>query len=462
MTKQISDVLARQLALFLYLSERRDGARGRDILNDLSRHYGGEGIDEESVKRKMRRDISDLAELGFYIYFDNGLGAPAAHAGANGGEAGVPAACADEGRYMLDKERTYAAPVSFTDDEAAFLRVACASLLQDASYPRKTELLGALARLSDELEVPDTLLPLLDAGSPTSAPPSPLGKVRSALKKPSALVFSYTDARGASSRRTVAPLRIFTFNKHIYLVARDAGGEAGGEARAGEAGGERRCAGKRGATGENAGDADGLRVFRLDRMSSVKGGGKLPAGAFDMRGVDAWPCLPFQFSARRFPAKVCFSPAAYARASALTMQRGTFTIEGGMGEGGENAGAGETGSGEAGVREAGSSEAGEMCAREAGLSNADETSVHEADAAGAVWEIDACDAHALAAWCVENGPGLQPLAPPDAVQEFSRILDGVREALGGAEKEALGDPEKAPSAAEKAPGAAGEEACHEL
>ncbi len=347
---------------------------------------------------------------------------------------------------MLDKERTYAAPVSFTDDEAAFLRVACASLLQDASYPCKTELLGALARLSDELEVPDTLLPLLDAGSPTSAPPSPLGKVRSALKKPSALVFSYTDARGASSRRTVAPLRIFTFNKHIYLVARDAGGEggeAGGETRAGEADGEGRGAGKRGATGENAGDADGLRVFRLDRMSSVKGGGKLPAEAFDMRGVDVWPCLPFQFSARRFPAKVRFSPAAYARASALTMQRGTFTIEGGTGGGGENAGAGETGVREAGVREANSNEAGEMCACEAGSSDVDKTSVREAesseaDAAGAVWEIDACDAHALAAWCVENGPGLQPLAPPEAVQEFSRILDGAWEALGGAEKEALG------------------------
>ena len=396
--KQIADNLARRLALFLYLLERPGGARINDILRDLPRHYTTDGVDVESAKRYVRRDIEKLARDGFYIVSD--VKARAADvagatdsAGANG-EGGASGVATAEGRYKVDARRTFAAPVSFTDDEAAFLRVACVSLLQDASYPRTTELLGALARLSDELDAPDTLLPLMHGAPPASSLPTSIAKVRHALETGSSLLFSYTDARGASTCREVAPLRVFTFDRHLYLVGCDVDGDAGsgvngGGGDAGAADGEEACAETGGAEkiGEEGG-ADRLRVFRLDRMSHVKGGDVLPSGALDVRGADMWPCLPFQFSARRFAAKVLFSPAAYAQASALTMQRGSFTrIDGASGD-----------------------------------------ASHE-DAApgggGAMWEIEASDARALAAWCVENGPGLQPLAPPEAVQAFSEILDGA-------------------------------------
>ena len=419
--KQIAGDLARRLALFLYLLERPGGARTNDILRDLPRHYTTDGVDVESAKRYVRRDIEKLARDGFYIVSDvkaraagaagaanagaadagdaDGLASVAGatgaadSAGANG-EGGASGVATAEGRYKVDARRTFAAPVSFTDDEAAFLRVACVSLLQDASYPRTTELLGALARLSDELDAPDMLLPLMHGAPPASSLPTSIAKVRHALETGSSLLFSYTDARGASTCREVAPLRVFTFDRHLYLVGCDVDGDAGsgvngGGGDAGAADGEEACAEAGGAEkiGEEGG-ADRLRVFRLDRMSHVKGGDALPSGALDVRGADMWPCLPFQFSARRFAAKVLFSPAAYAQASALTMQRGSFTrIDGASGD-----------------------------------------ASHE-DAApgggGAMWEIEASDARALAAWCVENGPGLQPLAPPEAVQAFSEILDGA-------------------------------------
>ena len=419
--KQIADNLARRLALFLYLLERPGGARTNDILRDLPRHYTTDGVDVESAKRYVRRDIEKLARDGFYIVSDvkaraagaagaanagaadagdaDGLASVAGatgaadSAGANG-EGGASGVATAEGRYKVDARRTFAAPVSFTDDEAAFLRVACVSLLQDASYPRTTELLGALAHLSDELDAPDTLLPLMHGAPPASSLPTSIAKVRHALETGSSLLFSYTDARGASTCREVAPLRVFTFDRHLYLVGCDVDGDAGGGVSgaggdADAADGEEACAEAGGAEkiGEEGG-ADRLRVFRLDRMSHVKGGDALPPGALDVRGADMWPCLPFQFSARRFAAKVLFSPAAYAQASALTMQRGFFTR----------------------------------------IDGASEDASHEDAAlggAGAVWEIEASDARALAAWCVENGPGLQPLEPPEAVQAFSEILDGA-------------------------------------
>ena len=411
--KQIADNLARRLALFLYLLERPGGARTNDILRDLPRHYTTDGVDVESAKRYVRRDIEKLARDGFYIVSD--VKARAADvagatdsAGANG-EGGASGVATAEGRYKVDARRTFAAPVSFTDDEAAFLRVACVSLLQDASYPRTTELLGALARLSDELDAPDTLLPLMHGAPPVSSLPTSIAKVRHALETGSSLLFSYTDARGASTRREVAPLRVFTFDRHLYLVGCDVDGDAGDGVSgaggdAGAADGEEACAEAGGAEkiGEEGG-ADRLRVFRLDRMSHVKGGDALPPGALDVRGADMWPCLPFQFSARRFAAKVLFSPAAYAQASALTMQRGSFT--------------------RVDIASKGASH--EDVVR-GGASHEDAS--HEDAApggAGAVWEIEASDAHALAAWCVENGPGLQPLEPPEAVQAFSEILDGA-------------------------------------
>ena len=393
---RISDDLARRLALFLYLLERPAGARADEILRDLPRHYKLDGVDVESAKRTLRRDIEKLARDGFYIGYDAGMRAPDAdgegHVPGGLPRDAEPAAATNapkgEGRYRIDAERTFAARVSLDDDEAAFLRVACASLLQDPSYPRASELLGALVRLAELLDVPDTLLPLMDGGMSKPSLPTSILKVRRALEGKGTLSFSYTDARGASTRRNVVPLRVFTFDRRLYLVAVDAeggtdgsGDEAGAAIGAGdgENGGTGGADGQGGAGDAGAGRGDGepLRVFRLDRMSRVKGGGKAPAGAFAVQGADAWPCLPFQFSRKRFPAQVRFSAAAYARASALTMRRGVFTVQPG---------------------------------------------------GGAVWEVEASDARALAAWCVECGPGLQPLAPAQAAEEFAAILDGAERA----------------------------------
>ena len=357
--------LARQLALFLYLRGRREGATTAEILSVLPYGCGGSGA-SGSAERKLARDREALAALGLHLLSPSETG---------------------DGRYRVDGRRIYAAPLSFTDEEAAFLRIVCLSLLQDESYTRKADLLGALARMSDELELPDTLVPLMDGDFSKSPLPSGISKVFKALRDGRALSFAYTDADGAQTRRTVVPCRSFSFNRHFYVVALDCAAHQAPCGWDGE--GDARTPNKKGEGGASAfektgeGDASatgGLRVFRLDRMSGVKGVkfadfGELPR--VDPACLDRWPCLPFQFSARRFVAKVRIAPGIAATTSAATW-----------------------GSGE--------------------LRTQDDGSV--------LWEVEASDAEALAAWCIENGPGLQPVEPREARVAFTRKLEAARKA----------------------------------
>lgn len=42
-----------------------------------------------------------------------------------------------------------------------------------------------------------------------------------------------------------------------------------------------------------------------------------------------------------------------------------------------------------------------------------------------LWTVEAASARAFAAWCIENGPGVQPLAPEDAVRAYRAGLQEV-------------------------------------
>ena len=351
---KIKPDLARQLALFLYLRERREGATTDEILGALPYECDGSGA-SDSAKKKLSRDCDALAALGFYIDSPSETG---------------------DGRYRIDGRRTYAAPLSFAGVEAAFLRIVCLSFLQDDSYTRKMELLGALARMSDELELPDTLVPLMDDEPSKSPVLSGDSKMAKALREGGALSFVYEVADKVKTQRTAVPLRSFSFNRRLYIVALDSAACQSLCAVTGEGKDPEPAV-----TGEGEACApDGLRVFRLDRMSNVKAAGSAKFDGLppvDPARLDRWPCLPFQFSMRRFAAKVRLAPGVAATASAVTW-----------------------GSGE----------------------------LHAQDDGGSLWEVEASDPDALAAWCIENGPGLRPLEPLAVREAFDRKLEAARRA----------------------------------
>ena len=283
---------------------------------------------EESARRKFERDKKALQEYGFFFSTD------------------------DDNRYYLDERASYAAPVDLDEEEESLLRMLCAALLDDESYPFKTELRMIMSKIGDELDLPDMLSSTAEDLA-DERPSTTLRKARKALRLRKRLSFDYRDSHGSPSRRDVEPIGCFLFNKHLYLVAFDP--EAAAE-----------------------------RSFRFDRMSRAKVNAKQPSKPdFDERPFAAsdYFGLPFQFGDEDFTACIRFDSEHSWQAERLCMQKGTLEPAG--------------------------------------------TEV--------LWHIDAADADALARWCVEQGPGIEPVAPQEAVAAYraglARFLDS--ESKGG-------------------------------
>lgn len=111
------------------------------------------------------------------------------------------------------------------------------------------------------------------------------------------------------------------------------------------------------------------RLFRLDRMSRLRVNGSNPKSPdFDERPFDAddFYGLPFQFGDERLTARVIFDETAAQSAHQLTMGRGELTW-------------------------------GDGCL---------------------AWTVSCRDPHALAQWCIENGPGIHIAEPESAAQAY--------------------------------------------
>ena len=214
---------------------------------------GGRSADakaETSARRLFERDKEALAERGVFIdtfetggYVLRGMGRPV---------------LADGGRLEAGSSQT------------RILRASCSALLQDAAYPHGIALRGAMAKLSRELEVPDsiawsgpTALDALQGGK--DIPRALQRKVEQALARHKLLSFEYTGPRG-KTLRCVEPMGLFSSEGRSYLVAWDR-------------------------------DKQAERCFRLDRMAKarVAGSGR-GAADYEPRAFDPerWHLLPFQ------------------------------------------------------------------------------------------------------------------------------------------------------------------------
>ncbi|MEZ4405143.1 MAG: WYL domain-containing protein [Polyangiales bacterium] len=169
--------------------------------------------------RTLRRDVDRLRDLGYTIDASAGVG----------------------GGYRLGRGDT-TPPLLLDDDEAVAVAIAMAASAGADGPPNEVAVV-VLAKLNQVLP-PRARKKLGAIEAATLALPD--GRPRVDLRVLAALAgacrdavearFSYLDARGASSRRTVEPLRLVHAHTRWYLVARDV-------------------------------DRDDFRTFRVDRVA---------------------------------------------------------------------------------------------------------------------------------------------------------------------------------------------------
>lgn len=260
-----------KLMLFVRKAQPVSFSSIQDALPD---EYGPNAGNEDSNRRRFERDKRTLQENGVFLSVGN------------------------DQKYSIDMSKTAAAPLELTHAQISLLRLLCGALLEDKAYPFKDELRMVLVKLGDELEMPDMLPQIGQDGASSSKASEPrgLGKIKKAIAARKRISFSYVDAKGRGSERTVDPMGAFFINRHCYVVAYD-------------------------------NDANDERVFRLERMSGLRINSANPKSPdFDERPFDVarYFGLPFQFGDESFAATLRLEEPALSRAAQLTMGLGNL------------------------------------------------------------------------------------------------------------------------------------------
>ena len=211
--------------------------------SDVARHFYP-ALSQDSFRRAFSRDRAALAACGVVVR-----------------EVPRPG---EDSAWEVDGDASFVNGAQLSPREAAELEIACQPLLDDAEFPLVGELRFALAKLTRSFAERSLVVPAARRGEPR-----PLSAIREALVDGRALELSYTDARGRSSVRTVAPYGLFGLREALYLVAcklDDAGEPVEG----------------------------GTRTYRVDRVEAARVLSGVPTAVPADFSVDDWRRLPFQ------------------------------------------------------------------------------------------------------------------------------------------------------------------------
>lgn len=264
----------RLLNLFFIFNTSTRPLTTDEIVTDTDLGYGSSR--RESDVRKFRRDRAKLADQGIQIVEIKPSGASET----------------EESSWRLDREHTFAAGGVITADDAQTLAQAIDEYLDGQPTPLARPLRSVRDKALDLVSkgtcqehvrteaTTDARSPLLDA----------IWYAFSARKK---LTFAYTNARGGTSKRTVAIYGLFAHDGATYLTGLD---DASGEVRT-------------------------FRADRIERAWRPKGTYRIPAD-FDVR---EHVFLPFDFGDEHGSATFAFpAHATLASARAITRGRGTL------------------------------------------------------------------------------------------------------------------------------------------
>ena len=202
------------------------------------------GLSADSFRRAFSRDRALLAECGIVVEEIRRPGSDSA--------------------WQVDEARSFAQGAELSATEAAVLDVVCQPLLDDPSWAFADELRMALAKLTRAFAESAVAV-----GGAHRTALRALPALRAAFVAGHAVRAAYTDARGSSSERLLAPYGFFSFRDALYVVA----------ARLSE---------------DGTAVPDGIRTYRVDRFGAVA---VVPSLRFDVPAdfsVQDWRRLPFQ------------------------------------------------------------------------------------------------------------------------------------------------------------------------
>jgi proteasome accessory factor B len=271
----VSDAVERLLNLALYLADAREPVTAERIRADVAGYAPAGQQDDAAFFRMFERDKDQLRAAGFLIEGD------------------------ERGRYLLDRPRTFAAPLDLTPEETAAVRTAGTAMLGDPSFPYAEDLRLALAKIATGVDT--DAVPA--AARLADEDPVRQGAVVAALSGAAArgkrATFAYTNSYGASAPHELEPYGLFLHDGRWYTVGRDAG-------------------------------RDEVRTYAVARMSDVAVDPARPAtrdferpDGFDVR---SYVMLPFQYgpAADEFEAVLRFAPQIAWRAAGLAAGQGDF------------------------------------------------------------------------------------------------------------------------------------------
>jgi len=268
----VAEPVTRLVNLAFFLANSRGPVERERIRTEVEGY--GESQSVEAFLRMFERDKDELRRAGFQIGSD------------------------EEGRYWIDRGRTFARAVDLTAEEAATLRAVALALLDDPSFPYAEELRVALAKVSTAVGTSESPVVARTADESPEAQGALVAQLDQAVRARKRASFSYTNSRGENKAHDVEPLGLFARDGRWYLVAGDT------------------------ALGE-------VRVYAVLRMADLALNTARPKSADFERPADfdvsRFIGLPFQYGTDAFSATLVFSPASAWRAAAVTQSTGSLT-----------------------------------------------------------------------------------------------------------------------------------------
>lgn len=268
----MSDAIERLVNLMLYLADARAPKSAEQIRSEVAGYPAEQ--DEAAFLRMFERDKKDLRDAGFVIETVDELG-----------------------RYVLDRDATFASTVELSSAESAAIRAAGAALLADPSFPRREDLRLALAKIASDTQGLDEVAVAHLADEEPGRQGALVSRLTDAASRGKRVSFGYTNSYGATAPHELEPYGLFLHDGRWYVVGRDT---ARDEVRT--------------YAGARVGDLE------VDPARPQTRDFERPA-EFDVR---SYVVLPFQYGPadREFAATLRFEPSAAWRADSLTARKG--------------------------------------------------------------------------------------------------------------------------------------------
>ena len=193
----MSEAVERLLNLALYLADAREPVTAARIRADVAGYAPPSEQDEAAFLRMFERDKDQLRTAGFLIEGD------------------------ERGRYLLDRARTFAAPLELTAEETAAVRAAGTAMLGDPSFPYAEDLRLALAKLATGIDTDAVAAAARLADEDPARQGATVAALSAAASRGKRARFAYTNSYDASAPHEIEPYGLFLHDGRWYAVGLD-------------------------------------------------------------------------------------------------------------------------------------------------------------------------------------------------------------------------------------------------